>query len=222
MITIIHGDDIVSSRNYFLEIKQKGGISFDGKSLNFQDLTQSAKGGDLFSEVKNIFIEDFLGSKKSIAEAEKIIELIKKDTTKINFYFWDGQELSKSSLSQFPNAQIKLFKIPQNIFTFVDGIRPNRPENVKDFHKVLESSDPEAVFYMIIRQFRLLLGLESSIDETKRLLPWQIQKLQKQSKLFTTEQLKEIYRKLFEIDLGYKSGGVTNLTRAIDIFLLAL
>lgn len=225
MITIIHGDDIVSSRNYLLELKKESAnpILFNKDDLNYLNILQALKGRQLFEEQKNIFIENLLSNKKNISESDKMLDLIEKNKKEFNIYFWEGAEQTKTNLNLFSDAKVKLFKIPQNLFFFLDNIKPNTKENVINFHKALEGTDSDAIFYMILRQFRLLIALtenSDSIDETKRLAPWQKDKLKKQAIFFSIDKLKKTYDKLFQIDLKVKVGEITNLTNAIDIFLL--
>ena len=227
MITIIHGDDVVSSRNYLLELKKESEnpIQFSKDGLSYLDILQTLKGRQLFEEQKNIFIENLLSNKKNVSESEKILDLIGKNSKEFNVYFWEGTEQTQASLKLFSDAKIKLFKIPQNLFNFLDNIKPNSKENVINFHKALETTEANAIFYMMIRQFRLLIALtenSDSIDETKRLAPWQKDKLKRQAIFFSIDKLKKIYNELFKIDLKTKTGEITDLTRAIDIFLLGI
>ena len=225
MITLIHGDDIVSSRKYFIEEKNslKNLKSLDSKDLNIQNLVELFKSDSLFSTEKNIFIENFFEQKKS-DEFEKIINYVKKNSSKVNLFIWEKDELSKTELSVFPKTKANLFKIPKTLFSFLDNISPNSTNNVLNFHLALKTADEEMIFYMLIRQFRLMLSFsneeEGSIDEIRRLAPWQKDKLQRQSKLFSDKELKRIYNKLYETDLNIKTGVFPNLTNAIDFLLL--
>lgn len=228
MITIIHGDDSVSSRNFFLseKVKVKNPLVLDGENFTLSDLKQTLEGTYLFYEEKTIFIDRFFTAKrKKTAEFESILFFLKNVKTEINIFFWENEEVGKTVTNLFKNAQIKLFKIPQNLFQFLDGIRPNNSQNVNLFQTALKNSEPELLLFMITRQFRLLLAVSSTgekqIDEVKRLAPWQKSKLLNQAKLFSPEQLRNIYKKLYEIDLGSKSGTLnTNLTNTIDFLLL--
>lgn len=227
MITIIHGDDIVSSRKYFIEQKNNLGnsITVGGEDLNFDDLVQLFKSDSLFSNEKNIFIENFFEIKKS-SELEKFIDYINKNSSKVNLFLWEGSELTKNELSFFPKAKVNLFKIQKTLFSFLDSISRSSTNNILNFHLALKTSDEEMIFYMLIRQFRLLISLRngssSSIDEVKRLAPWQKEKLQRQSRLFTIDEFKKIYDKLYEVDLNIKTGVYPNLTNAIDFLLLEI
>jgi DNA polymerase III delta subunit len=97
---------------------------------------------------------------------------------------------------------------------------------LKLFHNALESKiKEEIILFMLQRQIRLLLSLldsgEKSIDEVERLAPWQIGKLQSQSRLFTVSDLKRIYKRLYEIELGQKTGSLPlSLSQSIDFLLL--
>ncbi len=226
MITLIHGDDIVSSRNYFYseKAKLKNPIVFDNNNFNLTDFLQSLSGKSLFAEGKNIFLDGIFSSKKiSTDQLDNIFFEINKPHSPTDFLIWEGSELGKTVLNQFPKATVKFFKLPQSVFSFLDGIKPNNPQNISLFHNALKNSDESFLFSMIIRQFRLLIdvgGNNGSIDESKRLQTWQRQKLQRQSKMFGNEQLKRIYNKLYETDLNIKTGVHSNLTTAIDFLLL--
>ncbi len=225
MITIIHGDDIVSSRNYLRGEKNKSEnpITLDGSEIDISSLSQNLMGNSLFSSKNTIIIENLFLNKKML-DFDKVVELFKKSNA--NIYIWEKNELSKSSLGLLKNARVKNFKFPQTLFYFLDSLRPNNKKNLVLFHNALQNTTAEMIFYMLIRQFRLLLSLSNkssnSIDETKKLAPWQKEKLERQRKLFEVESLKKIYQKLFNIDLKVKTGKITNLPRAIDFFLLEL
>ena len=228
MITIIHGEDTASSRNYYLEEKQKAQnpIVFEGAELTLSDLMQSLEGGSLFNEEKEIFIENLFSDKKSNPNLKEIIGFVEKQR-QANIYLWEKTELSKTDASLLKGANLKLFKISQNMFSFLDNIKPNSKENIKNFHVLLENTPEELIFFMIVRQFRLLLAVlsnsQNSIDEVKRLAPWQKTKLKAQSSLFGAGRLKEIYARLSRIDYEQKTGK-SSLTfpQAIDFFLVGL
>lgn len=226
MITIIHGEDAASSRKHYLTQKTNDSISFDGEKLTLTNLVQIIEGRQLFLEIKKIFIDELLSKRKPGRELEEIVSSLNKYSKDNDIFLWEGKELSKKSLSLFKSAEIKLFKLPQYLFTFLDSVRPASKNNVISFHEALKNTEAELLFFMLIRQFRLLLvvsdhNLKEQIDEVKRLAPWQLTKLKKQSSLFSTEKLLSIYKRLYEIDLGQKTGSLNmTLEQAIDMFLL--
>jgi len=81
---------------------------------------------------------------------------------------------------------------------------------------------------MLQRQFRILLALSEPsenvpIDELIRLAPWQTGKLERQALSFDLETLKKIYRKLYEIETGQKTGTLPlSLSQSIDFLLLEM
>ncbi len=234
MITIIHGDDISSSRNYFLELKAKHKdlISFDSKNLTITSLIQNIKGSGLFSETNTIFIEDFLTKVKKItSEAKEILKFIANNSKDSNFVMWESKEISKRDLFSFKDAVIKIFKLPQNIFLFLDSLKPNNSNHSLNlFHQAIASGiKEELILFMLQRQFRLLLALshseqnEGSIDEITRLAPWQMGKLEKQANFFEMSKLQNIYKKLYEIELNQKTGGLSlSLSQTIDFLLMEM
>lgn len=231
MITIIHGDDIVSSRKYFIEEKKKADspIALEGERLTLSDLVPIVEGNQLFSQEKNIFVEKFLSGKKANSgELKNIAQYLQKNNKEANIFFWEAKELTPAMLTLFKNAQIKLFKLPKRLFAFIDAISPqNRSRLIFLFHQALAETEVELIFHMITRQFRLLLALSDTnsdaIEEVKRLAPWQRSNLQKQLRHFSNESLSSIYKKLFDIDLAQKTGSSPlSLTQTIDFFLLEI
>jgi hypothetical protein len=128
-------------------------------------------------------------------------------------------------LSEVP----RVFKLPQTLFVFLDSFKPgNGKILIKLFHQTIETTEPEMVFFMLVRQIRLLLAVseqarDETIDELKRLAPWQRTKLEQQAKQFGPEELKKIYARLFLIEQGQKTGNLPNtILTSIDFFLLSI
>lgn len=230
MITIIHGDDTASSRSLFVSQKneQKDAISFDGEKVSISDLMQSIEGGGLFSDEKHIYIDELLSKKKQQTELKEIITYLNSHQLETNTVLWENTSLTKSVLSLFSKATVKHFPLPQSLFQFLDALAPgNGKILVSLFHKTIAVSELQIVVFMLVRHVRLLLAMREdesiSIDEAKRLAPWQKAKLSRQAKLFTLTQLVNIHRKLFSIDLEQKTGkSALTLPQAIDFFLLEI
>jgi DNA polymerase III delta subunit len=228
MLFLIHGNDLASSRNFYFEEKNKLSdvILLDGDGLTLDTLFQNAENKSLFGSEQTILIENFFTKNKSIAiETKKIVEYINSNKD-LSIIFWESTELSKASQALLKNAIVKTFSFPQILFTFLDNVKPdNSAVLIKLFHELRQNMEPELIFFMLIRQFRMMLGIEgaSKIDEVKRMAPWQMGKMQKQSGMFGDSKLKENYQKLFEIDLGSKTGKIPySIERSIDFFLADL
>jgi DNA polymerase-3 subunit delta len=102
------------------------------------------------------------------------------------------------------------------IFDFVDALgNRNRKQAIIEYHRLLADQDPQRVFGMIVRQFRLLLlsreiidqnGREGDITEKLKTHPYVSGKIASQARQFTLNQLAGIYRRLLEIDKELKTG----------------
>lgn len=225
MINIIHGDDNLTSRKTFADLKDAKSITYDAENLSVVELKQSLQGSGIFESSERIFIENLFGRRAK--NAEETIEVINSAGKNTQIYIYADKELPAKAVGQFKDSKAQNFKIPQNIWAFLDGIRPESENNITLFHNALSSNEPEIIFSMLVRQFRLLLGLSGNssnkIDELKRLAPWQSSKLERQMSIFGQEKIKEIMKKLYKIDRDTKTGK-TNLmlTQSIDMLMLEI
>lgn len=230
MLTIIHGSDIAASRNFFISEKNRitGSILLREEIIDLTYLTQLLEAGGLFEDSKTIFIEEFLSRRKKSTQKDAIISYLARQSKTHQIYLWEGKELTVSTLNPFKGAVVKNFKLPSTLFAFLDALKPeNGRQLIRLFHETGKSTEPEMIFFMLVRQVRLMLALsgnqEESISELKRLSPWQKAKTQKQAQLFGLVKLEEIYSRLFEIELAQKTGNLNQpLISAIDFFLLAI
>src|SRR5258708_2845962 len=146
MITLIHGEDIAASRNFYYELKQKttDAITLDGITTSPVDVQQALSGQDLFGDTKAIFIEDLLSKRKNLKDIEPLIATLNNSSADI--VLWESKELTPKQSGVLKGASIKLFKIPSTIFAFLDGIKPkNGKQLIELFHKTLEDKEPEFV-----------------------------------------------------------------------------
>lgn len=231
MITIIHGEDIVTSRKFYIEERKKSShaITFSGDNLNLTNLAQALFGKSLFDIAdEEIFIED-LFSKKQNQQFNSIVSYLQKHGENVSIKIWESKEVSKKQLNNLKNTTIKLFSLPKPLFLFLNELVPqNNKKLIYLFHKTLEGTEAELVFYMIIRQFRLLLAIfgesqENKIDEIKNMHLWQKARLEKQASFFTETHLKNIYNCICSIEISQKTGAsILSLPQAIDFLLLSI
>ncbi len=230
MLTIIHGDDIATSRNLLLDFKKKfpEAITINGENVSLTDLVQILEGDGLFNENKTIIIEQILSRKRTLKSSDTLLDIIKAKTLEKDIILWEGKELDKKVLSLFPHSVVKTCNLPQTLFLFLDSLRPgNGKKLISLYHKTLETVEPEMVFHMLMRQVRILLSFVNSkgefIDEVKRLAPWQLNKYQKQAKFFSEDQLLFLHKRLYMIDYQQKTGILpVTLDTAIDMLLLEM
>ena len=236
MLTIIHGSDTTQSRKYFLDEKQKvkDAVLLEAEKVNLTDLTQILEGGGLFGETKYLFIEHLLTKRKKSSDFKNILSYLEKSSDENFIVLWEGKELERGTTYLFKKAVMRDFKLPQTLFQLLDAIKPGNGEMlIKLFHQTLETTETEMVFFMLVRQMRLLLALSNqnskahdtrdtpTIDELKRMQSWQQGKLQKQANLFELDHLLALYDRLFHIEVGQKTGKLnSSLISTIDFFLL--
>ena len=226
MITIIHGNDITTSRNFYIELRKKTANYelIDGKNLDFDTLFRTFQGNSLFTNEKNIYIENFFSNIKSNSiEFKKITDYLNKNKN-INLLFWETKVLTKTQASSIKSAQVKEFSYPQVLFVFLDSFKPQNLSSIKLFHQLNKTMEAELIFYMIVRQLRLMIAVleegKNEIDEIKRLAPWQLSKLRSQGGHFGKNKLLDLYKKLYLIDYQTKYGLTPlSLSTNIDIFL---
>lgn len=229
MITIIHGEDIVNSRNYYTEIRKKANdfhILY-GESVSKEKLVQLLEGGMLFNDSLTVCIEDLFSKKK--ARSKELLEIVSylEQNNNANIILWDKKELTKAQLNQFKKATVKQFKLPEEVFVFLDNVLQSTPEvRLKLFHKALQHNEAEYLFSMLVRQVRLLLALSDTsaetIEDLKRML-WQKRKLQQQLQKTTLQKLKSLYKKLYEIDVAQKTGNTSlSLVQSLDFLMLEI
>lgn len=123
-------------------------------------------------------------------------------------------------------------KIDDNIFNLVDALGAR---NKKQALKLLtdqmkEGAEPQYLFTMITRQFRILLQIKDFIESKKgwsyqdaarqlSLHPFVARKAMVQAKNFTLAELKKIYSSLQEVDIGLKTSKASPEV-LLNLFLL--
>lgn len=233
MLTIIHGDDITASRNFFTSERNKYSekIILDGTNLTITDISQALSGNGLFGDQQTIFIDELISKRKPSKELDEIIAMLTKEQT-ASIFIWESKDLTAKQLAPFKNITIKQFKIPTIVFAFLDNISPNNKKLLTLFHQLLATEDANFALFMLQRQVRLLLSLhpdvttsesKQSISEIKRLQPWQKTKLQKQAKLFSLDKLLELHNQLYQIELNQKTGKLSvSLEQQLDFLLTGI
>jgi DNA polymerase-3 subunit delta len=107
------------------------------------------------------------------------------------------------------------FRGQGDVFAMVDAIgHRNGKQAQQRLHLLLEGEDLRYVFAMIVRQFRLLLQAREALDEGKNpsqvisVPPFVADKISKQARNFTLEDLEKIHHQLLTIDFEAKTSQV--------------
>lgn len=225
MITIIHGDDIASSREYYISLRAgKEVLVFEGNALDKELFFHALSGADLFGQTPLVCIENFFSQKKIDNELISLVNHKQKDA---DIVLWEKKELFKKDLGLLPHAKQIPFKLPRSIFQFLDSLGSNPEQTIKLFSQTAENTAVEIIFSMLSKRIRTLLFLAEpgshAIEEVEKLADWQKSRLQKQLQHFTKERLLKAQKQLFKIELSTKTGqAVFPLKPSLDYFLLDL
>jgi DNA polymerase III delta subunit len=232
MTTVIYGDDIVSSRNYLIELKRdykKRGFDFFQFDSEYFDLTQFIQAATTESLFKNtaVFVENLFSIKQKKV-LDRVCTVLKSGRVSTDIILWENRPLGQRSrtVKSFANVQLKEYKLPKTVFKCIQSITPSaKTESLQLLKETLEYVVPEVLFVMIVRQFRLLLAIfyHSQISETKSLQSWQLGIYKKQLAQFNENSLTTAYKKLFYIDYAVKTGKTPyTLTTHLEKFIINL
>lgn len=231
MIVILHGEDIARSRKALesakTQKKSQEVITLDGAKITLSELKQALEAKSLFGQERIVILENFLGSRKT-KEQEKIIDYLKSEKQNLDLIIWEDQEVNSLLLRSFPHAQVQVFKLDPLLFRFLDTLKPqNSQKMIEALRLALTQEDANLIFYLLVRQFRLLLvlrnGEEASLEEVGRLVSWQRTKIAKQAQYFTPQKLLAVYRELLAIDYREKTGSAAYpLPQTLELFLANL
>lgn len=208
---ILHGEDANKSYGRLtvltdeLKEKQIEVTTQDASEVSITTLRQQMGSNDLFGVQKCFVIKNFLSSAKS-KNKEKIIESLKNQSDH-QIILWENKKLTATALKNFPKAKVEIFSISPVIFKFLDSLRPGNTKSILMSWKKLqeEGTEPEFVFAMLVRQFKLLIQAKSDSSYLK-LAPYPAKLIANQATYYTLERLLNIYQHLYEIDLRIKTG----------------
>ncbi len=225
MLIILHGENIIDSRNKLVELindaknKNKSIERLDAKKINPGILESKLVKQDLFGTEITIIIEELHSLPRS-KQKNILVELIAK--SEVNVILWEKRKLTATMLKKFPQAKTIEFKLSNSLFNWLDslsGNKKNKKQQITTLHQALKDEDPYLCLIMLARQTRMLIQVKES--GTMAGSPWMVQKIKKQSQLFSLQQLLNIHRQLLNIDLHQKtSTNALNLDQELDLLLL--
>jgi len=223
MLTIICGEDSITSRSYYSSLKK----NYQDKDFQVIEIPSSelenipswmGESRSLFKENKVFFTVNVNKrvSRKLNLKINKVVDQIIKDKT-IEVVDWE-EEISSRSLKFPKGVTVKEFKPSQNIFKLQDALYPG---NLKSFLSILnqltETVDENFVFIMLIRHLKNLLLVKTGQSNSK-LQSWQIAKLRNQASKWRQDKLINFYDAFHKIDVSQKtSTNPYSLKKSLDI-----
>lgn len=164
-----------------------------------------------------------MGGQFKPAAAETLAEMVGTDTSQA------VQEIEKlltyvnfqAAVETVDVKKLTASGLQSNVFDLLDAVSDGNPAvAVKNLEGLLEQSDPANLFYLLVRQFRLLLQAREILDEGGSVSNIQAElnqpsfvaeKIQRQARRFNMAELEDIYHKLLTLDEEMKTSQITPL-----------
>ncbi|MBI3379197.1 hypothetical protein HY029_00410 [Candidatus Gottesmanbacteria bacterium] len=229
MLTLIHGDDIVSSTKVLEDIKTRypdyEKVYLRGTTSTLTDVVIATDSLSLFASQKLVIIENLIEGADA-DKKDKILSFLTEKKTSCEVVIIEQKEISKTILKKyFAQAKTILCQIPAILFKFLDSIGDKSvPQVLSMYHQITDNRDPEFIISMLIRQWRNLI-IASDLGESgfSGMPSWQSYKFIKQARFFTLPSLILSYRQLLSLDLKVKMGlSPYTLRQLLDIFFVSL
>ncbi len=223
MLTIICGEDSISSREYLNTLrKQYEEAGSEIKYIKPTELPEInrwlADSISLFSQ-KTIFITEGLNKKISKRSNPTLFSVAEEIAKKkyIDLIDWED-EVSSRELKISKGVTIKEFKPQTSIFKLLDSCYPS---NLKQFISIIYSLsdkiDDIFIFIMLVRHMRNLFIIKQG-QVIKSLQPWQAVKLKSQARLWDEEKLSSFYDGLYRIEQSVKtSKNPLSIRKSLDL-----
>lgn len=229
MITLIHGDNIESSRRELMHLKdqaiEKEVRILDGRSITEANLTQSLESNSLFGTGTLVIIENLFGK---LGKKQKLIAslsaIIVRSSAATDMILWEDREVSVTVIKSLGQAvKVQLFKTPISLFQFLDNLGTENSKNsLIFFRKTLETHAPELILTMVVRRMRQCIMLKDHVIP-EGLQDWQASRLTSQAKSFTMDKLLSMYQRLLDIECSIKTGSTPfTLTQQLEQFIIDL
>jgi len=217
-IIVLHGDNNIKSYerlNKFIEVAKSRSWEIVRQSSTNQNLQEVISSSSLFS-VQKLIIADNL---KSLDK--KFSEWIKReaDNFETTLIVYHTDLLSKTFLKSLPdNIKVEEFKLPTNIWNFMDSFYPGNLRNTLIlFNDCVKKEPVELIFSLLVRHFRDLFLIKT--DPASLNYPsWRISKLKRQASRYKEGQLEIIIKELADADMASKTSQST-LKDSLDFII---
>lgn len=212
MIYILHGDDLDASYQKLAKLQTQ---YQDYEKTYLSQTDEESLYLNLFSkglfESKKILICENLLSAKNIKKLKP--EIFKDITPGTIVIIWEKQEISQTILNKFKDlAQIEKFKLPTNLFNFLDSLSQEAKRPIY-YLKKLEQEKVTAISWHLENRLLLLIlsklsfsQKEVSIVSGRNLASWQWEKIKQQSASLSIDTLKKMFTSTLRIETLVKSG----------------
>lgn len=229
MITLLHGDNIVASRNYLNQIVDKEKLKgiqdierLNGETIALEDVKQALESQSLFGSDRLVIVENIFSRKKS-KEKEIITKYLKQSEINNKLIIWEPKSVHPSTIRGLASKfTVRVFKLDPKIFKFLDAISPkNTKQMLILLQQVKKTDEAELIFYLLHRRISdLIVAKDLRGRGFEKRQNWQISRLLNQSSRFSMEQLISLHNKLYETDYQIKTGkNVLPLASLLDLII---
>jgi DNA polymerase III delta subunit len=229
MLTIVHGENLIKSRERLFQLKQLA--QSNGQQLNTllakkispQKLEESLLAKDLFGQEQCLIIEQ-LHSLPHSKKRSTYIESIQQASQFLNIILWEKKSLSKNNLKKFPQAKVFSYPMGKALWQLVDQLNP-KPSAKKGqlllLQQAIEQDSAEFCLSMISKRVSDLIAIK--VDAQVKIHPFVKNKLEKQKQNFSLRQLLNFHQKLYNLDHKLKhSHNLLSLASELDLLLITL
>jgi hypothetical protein len=227
MITILHGSHTEASRSDLMRRKNESRKSdirtIDGKTADDTAITQALESTSLFGSEVLVILERVFQNRTKTPKRIQSLAKILAGCGSTDVIIWEEKELTPSVLNAIPGADVRLFAIPPQIFSFLDSIKPGAGSILlSKYSELIRSEAPEFIFSMLAKRLRQLILVTDSVTPPG-MKPWQVNRLTTQANSFTMEQHIGMYKRLCSIEREVRSGtSAFSLEKHTELFLCSL
>lgn len=187
MIYIFHGDHNAQSYTAFSEslnnYNKHEKFHQNGKNIDLDSLDNFLNTPSLFSETKVVILDNIFSLPKP--QLDKIIKLVNSHSD-FDYLFWQDKKIEAAKLKLFPKAEIKIFTLPELLFSCLNAIRPkNKLDFTKKYQELMTTFPLELALFWFKNTLRRQLTSYSKFPEN---------------------ELKKAYLNLIELDKASKNG----------------
>lgn len=228
MITILHGDNTVLSRQQLYDILERQRTagrsikSFQASELDVPKLMSAVQPSSLFGDEQVVVVERLfrLRSKKQLEQFLSVL----CDNCSSEIVIWEDKNIPAASLKPLQAAQpnVQAFKTSPVVFQLLDliGNPAQRAKLLQLLHHSYQQDSAEFVFSMIAGRIRQLIAV--SEGQTNAIKAFTLNKLRQQVRHFSLSKLLRLHEQLYQIDLAQKrSATLLTLEQQLDLFVLA-
>ncbi|MCL4375037.1 hypothetical protein M1523_04240 [Patescibacteria group bacterium] len=223
MLTIICGEDVPASRDYYHQLKKQYRAKlYQTVEVDYQEvkslIADHQSHRSLFFAQTAYFSQN-VNKYISVRNNPGFVDLLKTIAADPELILIDWEENKAGREIKLRNAgTIKEFRPARSVFQLLDSCFPgNTKAFLTLFHQLLQTSEETFIFAMLARHVRALLLAKHQLF-AKQTPPWQKHKLLHQTRLWTTDRLLTFYHGLYRIDLSVKtSRNPLGVGRSLDI-----